>query len=81
MNNVTPARLAALRLVEDGQLEWSKSMGTWEPKIGTRLVAFTWLADHELIEPDYDAEPVGRVMHRVPVLVTDRGRAILEAVR
>ena len=70
----TPERRSALALAANGDLEYSLSTGSWEPKVGYRRPAFDWLADEGLIEPDYDAAPVGNVLQRVPVHVTDAGR-------
>jgi DNA-binding PadR family transcriptional regulator len=76
---ITPHRFDALRLVADGKLWFSMSMGTWEPDEGHRLPAFDWLEEQGLIEADVDAEPVGRVTKRVPVRVTTAGEALLRA--
>lgn len=77
---LTEARKRALRLVDEGQLEYSKATGDWEPLVGPRLPAFTWLSENGLIEPDYEAEPEGRVMQRVPVYLTDEGNRVLETM-
>jgi hypothetical protein len=70
----TPERRDALALVANGDLEYALRTGSWEPKVGYRRPAFDWLADEGLIEPDYDAAPIGNVLQRVPVHLTDAGR-------
>jgi hypothetical protein len=74
---LTERRLHALRLVADGQVEYATSYGNWEPKVGYRLAAFDWLEENGLIRAVVEAEPVGRVMKLVPVVLTDAGAAVL----
>lgn len=75
----TPVRRAALELVARGDLEYATGYGAWEPKVGYRLPAFDWLEEHGLIAIDEDAEPRGRVMKLVPVVLTDAGREALRS--
>lgn len=75
---LTASRRAALELVGRGLVDFSLSMACWEPREGYRLTAYDWLEQRGLIEPDVDADPVGRVMQLVPVRLTAAGRAMLE---